>query len=436
MKHRFLLVPAAVFLAALGVRTGFTADEQNVPRPAAEPSQKLNVMWRFDGNAHFPNITPPRRWQSDSNILWRTPVGAGGYSSPIVVRDKVFVTAEMGNLVCLNLTDGRLLWTKDLFSRKSQDIPAELTDQLMRGCGGESKQSTPTPTSNGQHVFYINAMGLCACYDVDGTQQWIRIIETAEDEELFTASPIFAGDRIVVSWGCLLALDARDGSTLWKAEDVRPTHGTPAITTVGGTQLVVSPGGDIVRLRDGEILCSGLVSSACTTPLVEGNRIYVIDAQSAALELPAKAEKEMPVKEVWRTKIEGEFMASPVYHDGLLYSIESRTSRLVVIDAKTGENLYRNRAADRTGQTGPAVPGTKIEGLASARYAYASPTAAGQNIFFFDDAGNTAVVEPGRQLRLAHLNRLDDALVGTPFFIDDKIIVRGSKTVCCIAAKP
>ncbi|HEV3344846.1 MAG TPA: hypothetical protein VG125_31000 [Pirellulales bacterium] len=78
MKRRFLLILAAVFQAAHGVRTGVTADEPNVARPAPAAGQTLNIMWRFDGNAHFPNIDPPREWHSDRNILWRTPVGADG----------------------------------------------------------------------------------------------------------------------------------------------------------------------------------------------------------------------------------------------------------------------------------------------------------------------------------------------------------------------
>lgn len=175
-------------------------------------------MWRFDGNGRFPNIHPPTEWRSDKNILWKTPVEIGGYSSPIVAGDKVFVTAEMGSLVCLDVADGKILWTKDLCSEDSRDIPADLSPELLRGCGGESKQSTPTPTSNGKLVFYIHAMGLCACYDLQGNRKWIRIIETAEEEECFTSSPIFVSDEIILSWGCLLALDASDGRTLWKSK--------------------------------------------------------------------------------------------------------------------------------------------------------------------------------------------------------------------------
>ena len=77
----------------------------------------------------------------------------------------------------------------------------------------------------------------------------------------------------------------------------------------------------------------------------------------------------------------------------------------------------------------------KIEGLAPAQYLYASPVAAEKKVFFFDDAGNTAVLELGRQYKLIQVNKLEDALVGTPFFIKDKIIIRGIKTVYCVGEK-
>lgn len=414
-----LLLAGGIFFSL-----GFTA--QNAP--AQEKIQP--VMWRFDGNGRFPNIHPPTEWRRNKNILWQTSVEVGGYSSPIVARDKVFVTAEMGSLLCLDLADGKILWQKDLFSKGSKDIPAALSKKLMRGCGGDSKQSTPTPTSNGEFVFYINAMGLCACYDLTGKQQWIRIIETAEDEERFSASPIFVGDRIILSWGCLLALDAKSGKTLWKAADASPTHGTPLITKIGGEDVAITPGGDIVRLTNGEILCRGLFQSKFTTPLIEGNVLYVIDALARALELPAKAEKGMNPKELWKTKLTGVFMASPVYRNGLLYTLESQKCRPMVIDAKTGNVLTATRGKDNA-----LEQGVKIDGLATAQYVYASPAASDKHVFFFDDAGHTAVLELGRTCKVVHVNNLNDGLVGTPFFINDKIIIRGTKTVYCVGDK-
>ena len=432
------LLPSAVVVAVLVALNDIglnIADRRTAQAAPAVPGEAANIMWRFDGRGRFPNIHPPSEWRLDKNILWKTSVETGGYSSPIVVKDKVFVTAEMGSLICLDLADGKVLWKKDLFSKDSKDIPAELSKKLMRGCGGDSKQSTPTPTSNGELVFYINAMGLCACYDLQGNQKWIRIIETAPDEEHFTSSPIFIGDRIILSWGCLLALNAKDGSTLWKAANAKPTHGTPAITKIGDEEVAVTPAGDIVRLANGELLCSGLFESSYATPVIEGNVLYVLDAKARALELPAKAEKGMRVKELWKTQLHGTFMASPIYRDGLLYTIESQKCRLHILDAKTGEVLTVTRVVDEETKAEKIETGLKIEGLATANYTYASPVAAEKNIFFFDDAGNTAVLELGRTYRLVRVNKLEDGLVGTPFFIKDKIIIRGSETVYCIGAK-
>jgi outer membrane protein assembly factor BamB len=393
-------------------------------------------MWRFDGRGGFPQIDPPTEWSAQKNILWKTPVPVGGYSSPIVVGDRVFVTGEMGSLACLDLADGKLLWSKDLFSKDSPDIPPEISKGLMRGCGGDSKQSTPTPTSNGRLVFYINAMGLCSCYDLAGREQWIRVIETAEDEEHFSASPIFVGDRIIVSWGCLLALDAHDGRTLWKATEALPTHGTPALTTIGDVAVAITPGGDIVRLADGEILCSGLFDSLFTTPWVEGNQVYVVDRESVALELPAVAAPGMKPTVRWKTRLKGEFMASPILHDGLLYSIESAKYRLHILDARTGELLTARREQDETAPGEKLEPGPKVDGLAPAKFAYASPVAVGGRCYVFDDAGHAAVLKLGRQYQPGQVNQLDDALVGTPFFVANRIILRGSKAVYCIGTKP
>ena len=400
------------------------------PIHAAPPKGDLaaNVSWRFDGTGRFPVTSAPIEWGQDSNVQWRTSIDAGGYSSPIIAANRIFVTAEMGSLFCLDLADGRVLWKKDLFGVDSPDIPGELSPRLKRGCGGDSKQSTPTPTSNGQLVFSINAMGLAACYDLSGNQKWIQILETAGDEEYFSSSPVFCGDRIILTWGCLLALDAATGKVLWKAEDALPTHGTPLVTRLREIDVVITPGGSIVRLADGEVLCSGLFESTFTTPTVVGDVLYVIDGKPTAFQLPEKIEKGMALKKLWSGKLKGAFMASPAFHDGLIYTIESQKSRVHILDAKTGaEVTARNNEASSPTETGAAV-----EGLTRVQFTYASPVATEQGIYFFDDSGNTIVVEPGRELRVKQVNKLPGGIVGTPFFVSDKIVFRTNDTVTCV----
>ena len=222
---------------------------------------------------------------------------------------------------------------------------------------------------------------------------------------------------------------------LWKAAGTGPTYGTPLVTKLDGEEVVITPAGDIVRLVNGEHLCSGLFESKYTTPLIEGNVLYVVDSQAKALELPAKVEKGMRLRELWKTKLSGGIMASPVFRSGLLYTIDNQKCRLHIIDAKTGEVLTVSQSVDEATKTEKIEPGVKIVGLATAQYVYASPTASEKNVYFFDDAGNSAVLELGRKYKLVRVNKLKDGCVGTPFFIDDKIIIRGTNTVYCIGAK-
>ncbi len=436
-RYRAVLLFQTALLTALFFSC-FTFSRAENLRLNQTPSPKpnRNISWRFDGNGRFPDIHPPLEWGKGKNILWQTPLEVGGYSSPIVVNNKIFVTEEMGHLVCLDLAEGKQLWRKDLFSPTSKDIPAELSKKLLRGCGGDSKQSTPTPTSNGEWVFYVNAMGLCACYDLEGNQQWIRIIETAQDEEHFSASPVFDGDRILLTWGGLLLLDAKTGKTLWKTDRVTPTHGTPLLTSIGGEKVVITPSGDIVRFETGEILCTDLFKSTYTTPVVEGNVLYVIDSDALAFELPNKATKGMQLNPLWKTKLQGTFMASPIYRDGLFYTVENLKCRLHILEAKTGKLLTFTPIVDEASREERMETGKRIEGLKPAHYAYASPVAGQKQLFFFDDAGNATVLEPGPNGKVVRINRLEDAFSGSPFFVKDKILLRGSRSIYCVGEKP
>jgi hypothetical protein len=126
-------------------------------------------------------------------------------------------------------------------------------------------------------------------------------------------------------------------------------------------------------------------------------------------------------------------MASPLIRYNLIYTIESQKSLLQTIVAKTGEVTLTT--VEYNGATESRKPGIKLEGLAPAKYVYASPVLAGSRVFFFDDAGNTSIIELYPSFHYLPPNKLEDACVGTPFFIRDKIIIRGTKTIYCIGEK-
>jgi hypothetical protein len=143
----------------------------------------------------------------------------------------------------------------------------------------------------------------------------------------------------------------------------------------------------------------------------------------------------MKLKELWKTNLTGTVMASPSYKDGLIYTTENQRCILYVIDSKTGKILTLSKTLDETTKKEKTDPGIKIDGLNPAKYVYASPVLSEKYAYFFDDAGTTAVLELGPNYKPVGINKIDDALVGTPFFINDKIIIRGSETIYCIGGK-
>ncbi len=88
--------------------------------PVFQPSADHPVGWRGDGTGRYPGATPPIQWDRKKNgdgyttegILWMTPLPNKGVSSPIIVGDRIFLTAEVADLVCLDKRTGRMLWIR------------------------------------------------------------------------------------------------------------------------------------------------------------------------------------------------------------------------------------------------------------------------------------------------------------------------------------
>src|SRR5881392_3358559 len=60
----------------------------------------------------------PTKWSKTENVKWKIPLSESGNSTPIVWKDKIFLTeANKGgtvrSLICFNRADGKQLWKND-----------------------------------------------------------------------------------------------------------------------------------------------------------------------------------------------------------------------------------------------------------------------------------------------------------------------------------
>jgi hypothetical protein len=84
------------------------------------PSPERPIGWRGDGSGRYPAASPPTSWERKKNgavyaakgIAWMTPLPNTGVSCPIIVGERIFLTTEVNDLICLDKKSGRILWIR------------------------------------------------------------------------------------------------------------------------------------------------------------------------------------------------------------------------------------------------------------------------------------------------------------------------------------
>ncbi len=213
-----------------------------------------------------------------TNVLWKTALPPG-HSSPVVVGDRVYLTAvRQKRLVTLALDrrTGKLLWERE--------SPARALERVHKI--GSHAQPTPAADREGVVSFFGSA-GLF-CYGRDGTLRWHVALGPFRNDFGAGSSPVLVGGRVLLCQdhdqdSFLLALDRRTGKTLWKTDRSEFLRGfaTPVIWEVGGRKQVAVAGSLRVAgydLQTGKEVWTvrGLARTICATPVVgDDGRLYV-----------------------------------------------------------------------------------------------------------------------------------------------------------------
>jgi outer membrane protein assembly factor BamB len=269
--------------------------------------------------------------------------------------------------------------------------------------------------------------GIVACYDLDGNRQWVRYLDQPQVSQYGrSASPVLAAGRLLVSLSGLTALDPLTGAVLWDAPAAQASFGTPAVVRIGDVQLAVTSQGDCVRLSDGRIVATKLASMTYTSPGVAGDVVYFAAAPTVAYQLAEQADHEIQPKKLWENDdVEGEFYASPVCHEGILYCVANE-GQLFAIDAQTGETIYQQeldiRSASGRFGAGPAE-------------IYPSLALVGPHLLLSNDVGETLVLKPGRQYQEVARNSLASGSGASPAPDGPFLFLRGGGNLFCVGSK-
>ncbi len=283
---------------------------------------------------------------------------------------------------------------------------------------GTNGYSSPTPVTDGTHVYALYCPGIVACYDMSGTRTWMVMTERPVDAWGHSASPVLVDGTLVVHVINVFGLDPATGKEKWKSPS-RAHWGSPIPARIGDTGVVVTTNGEIIRASDGKILAKGLFALTYGTPVVHDGVVYALDgATGVAVKLPEAVEGDTAKTEtVCKVKIKKDrYYASPLVHEGIVYAITQK-GVLSALDVKDGKKLYEQQVKELgKGTTFPSL------------------VLAGKNILVSMDNGTTLVVKPGSTFEILQTNKLDKFRT-TPVFAGNRMVVRTLKNLYLIGAK-
>lgn len=407
---------------------------------------------------HLPDVWDGR---SRSNVLWKTPIPGLAHSSPIVWGDRIFLTTAVSTLPDAKFRPGlygdgdasedrsRHKWMLLALDRRTGAIAwqrvayegAPLDKRHVK-----STYASATPATDGRIVVaWFGSQGVHV-YDVNGNLRWSvdlgRLNMGAYDIPTYewgpASSPILWNGLVILQCDTqadsfLIALDAKDGTTVWKAQrDELPSWGTPTVAmTTGGPELVTNASKFIRGYdpRSGRELWRLGGSSKITAPTPIFDEGLFVIASGRAPERPLfvvrpgrhgdltlAAGETASADIAWSRTGRGSYMPTPLAYKGILYVL-ANNGVFDAYDLKTGEEIYRQRL--------PTV-GSGFS---------ASPVAADDRIYLSNEDGEMLVVAAGREFRLISTNTMGELLMATPALSSGVMYVRSAASVFAIGQR-
>jgi len=405
-----------------------------------------------DGLAAVPGTEPlglPIHWSEKENIRWKTPIPYQGWSTPVVMEGRVWLTTATVDghdlfVVCVAADSGRIRLQEKLFHA---DHPEPLGNPL--NC-----YASPSPVVERDRVYvHFGSYGTAALDTRTGAVLWKRSDLPCRHYRgpgsslvLFENLLILTMDGVDVQY--LVALDKETGRTVWKTDrtarwddldadgkpkdegDLRKAYSTPLPVTVnGGTQMLsvgakALYGYDPVSGRELWKIPTPAFSGAAS-PIYRQGIAYMITGfgrtELLAIRLEGQGDVSDPTRSgaagtniVWKTGSLVPQIPSPVLVNGLLFMIND-AGVLTCLEAASGKQVWRER----------------LQGNFSASLLYADG-----HVYCFSREGVATVFQAARNYEVLATNVLDSGFMASPAVSGRALFLRTKEALYRIESKP
>jgi len=326
-------------------------------------------------------------------------------------------------VICISKADGEIIWQTTCLKKESRAIH------------DRSSHATPTPVTDGEHLYAsFGSMGTF-CLDLQGNICWQNTDPTPKVKYGASSSPILWQDILIVTHDTdtrlfTTAFDKIQGHKLW--EKVRDRHeteesegyGTPVIFESSmGPQLVYHGFAFAIGYapRSGRELWSLSLPKEKVYPSpVTWNDMVILTSGGSppgymiAIRHNNHNEKFDPEK-LWESNRMIPRISSPVVYNDLVYAVTDRgiaTAR----DIRNGQVIWKAR-------------------LPSSSDYYASVTAADGLLFFSSLTGDIIVMTAEDEPKIISSNSLPEPIFSSMAVSKGEIFIRGEKHLYCISTE-
>ncbi len=389
----------------------------------------------------------PVEWGKEKNVAWRLAMPGPAGATPAVWEDRIFVTSLDGNdlvLICVG-TDGKQRWKQKV----------GVGNKNVRGDEGNS--ASPSPATDGKHVWSMMANGAIGCYDMDGKVVWKKNLQ--DDYGPFriafgmSATPVVYKDRLFVQLihgdgkaatqeAMVVALDKMTGKEIWKQDRVTKAHSenehsyaSPMLYSQGKTEYLITHGADYTiayNLEDGSevwrlgglnphddpkrnyhptlrfVASPAAGDGIVVVPTAKNGPVFAIRADSKG-DITNSASAR-----VWTRPANTPDVPSPLIHGGLVYLCREN-GNLICMEQKTGKQLYEERT-HRTRHRG-------------------SPVYADGKIYLTARDGKITVVKAGPDFEILAQNEMGESIAASPAISNGTIYLRTYDALWAIRGK-
>ncbi|PQO41166.1 PQQ-binding-like beta-propeller repeat protein [Blastopirellula marina] len=409
-------------------------------RPAIAQSPPRDGDWAEfrgpTGQGHADQSVLPTHWAPDSNITWRTEIPGVGWSSPVIVDGRVYVTTAVPlsedakpdqslRALCLDVNSGEILWNVEVFQENGQTAPR---------IHPKNSHASPTAIVEEDKVYvHFGHLGTACLNTSDGSLVWATQELMYKPTHGNGGSPVLVGDKLIFSIDGVdkqevVALDKATGKIAWetergKKEGVKPfSFCTSLVIEVNGQKQLISPGSGIVLALDpatGDEIWRvdyGKGYSVVPRPVYANGLLYICTGYDRSTMIAVRPDGTGDLTE---THVEFTVDKGVPYNPSLLavedavYMI-SDNGVLSCLDGKTGKLRWKQR----------------IGGNFSA-----SPLYANGLVYLLDEAGLTTVFKPGEQFEEVAQNDLKERSLASFGISGNAILLRTEKALYRIEIK-